>query len=149
VEIAKLPEKRKRIVATVNRLSRAACFRQTVLSAYVNRCAVTRMQLRLIDAAHILPVGVEGSTDSVQNGVALSPTYHRAFDNGLIFLDEDFTMRLNPARELHLKTIRLDGGLPDFRKVLDKRIHLPSDRRQWPDLNVIRKANSFRRIQAP
>ncbi|MEW6668365.1 MAG: HNH endonuclease [Thermodesulfobacteriota bacterium] len=149
VEVAKLPEKRKRIVATVNRLSRAACFRQMVLSAYTNRCAVTRMQLRLIDAAHILPVGVEGSTDNVQNGIALSPTYHRAFDNGLIFLDEDLKMRLNPVKEIHLKTLRLDGGLPDFRNLLDRRIHLPPDKRQWPSPDVIRKANSFRRIPAP
>ena len=30
--------------------------------AYDQRCAVTRIQLRLVDAAHILPVGAEGST---------------------------------------------------------------------------------------
>jgi putative restriction endonuclease len=55
--------------------------------AYGNRCAVTRVQLRLVDAAHILPVGTTGSADHVRNGIALSPTYHRAFDAGLIYLD--------------------------------------------------------------
>lgn len=147
-EMTKLPEKRKKIVSTVSRLSRAASFRQQVLSAYGNRCAVTRMQLRIVDAAHILPVGVEGSSDDVRNGIALSPTYHRAFDNGLIFLDENLSMRLNPVKELQLRTIRLDGGLPDFRTFLDKRIHLPPDRRQWPDSRIVLKANSFRRIPA-
>jgi len=126
--------------------ARAASFRQKVLTAYANRCAVMRMQLRLVETAHILPVGVEGSTDDVPNGIALSPTYHRAFDSGLIFLDEDLMMRPIPVKELYLKTIRLDGGLTDFRDLLDKRIHLPPDRRQWPDPSNIRKAISFRRI---
>src|SRR5207244_3409895 len=96
-ELAHLPQERRRIVSTVRRLSRAASFCQTVLTAYVNRCAVTRMQLRLVDAAHILPVGAQESTDDVRNGLALSPTYHRAFDNALIFLDENLVMRINPA----------------------------------------------------
>jgi len=147
-ELARLPQERRRIVFTINRLSRAASFRQRVLTAYANRCAVTRMQLRLVDAAHILPVGHQDSTDDIRNGLALSPTYHRAFDNALIFLDEGFVMRINPAKELQLATLRLDGGLPDFKSYLGRKIHLPPDKRQWPEPNIIRKANSYRRIVA-
>jgi putative restriction endonuclease len=99
-ELERLPQERQRVVSTVRRLSRAASFCRSVLTAYGNRCAVTRTQLRLVDAAHILPVGAQGSTDDIRNGIALSPTYHRAFDNALIFLDEDFVMRINPAKEL-------------------------------------------------
>jgi len=51
--------------------------------------------LRLIEAAHILPVGAEGSTDLVTNGICLSPTYHRAFDRALIYLDESMKMQLS------------------------------------------------------
>jgi putative restriction endonuclease len=101
-----------------------------------------------VDAAHILPVGAEGSTDDVQNGLALSPTFHRAFDNGLVFLDDEYVMRINPAKELQIVTLRLDGGLPDFKSLLDRRIHLPPDRRQWPEPAIIRKANDYRRISA-
>jgi len=54
------------------------------------------MQLRLVDAAHILPVHTEETIDDVRNGIALSPTYHRAFDGGLIYLDENYAMRINP-----------------------------------------------------
>ncbi|MDI6808020.1 MAG: HNH endonuclease [Candidatus Eisenbacteria bacterium] len=145
-EIKKLTPKRRRILATVNRWARSACFRQQVLSAYGNRCSVTRMQLRLVDAAHIMPVEVEGTADEVRNGIALSPTYHRAFDGGLIYLDDQYVMRINSERELQLVTLDLSGGVDDFRHYLDKRIHLPPDRRQWPDINMIRKANKYRRI---
>ena len=145
-EIAKLPPKRQRILSNVNRWARSASFRQQVLYAYGNRCSVTRIQLRLVDAAHILPVEAEEASDDVRNGIALSPTYHRAFDGGLIYLDESYVMRINPVRELQLKTLRLDGGIHDFRSHLNKRIHLPPDKRQWPDINMIRKANKYRRI---
>lgn len=144
--MSSMPKERQRVVSTVSRMSRDASFRQQVLAAYGNRCAVTRMQLRLVEAAHILPVGAQGSVDAVQNGLALSPTIHRAFDNALIYLDENCVMRINPAKEAQLAAMRLDGGLPDFRKDLERRIHLPSDRRQWPEARFIRKANASRLI---
>ena len=84
--IAPLSGGAKRIVQTINRLARDANFRAQVMTAYSNRCAVTRMQLRVIEAAHVLPVGAPGSVDHVCNGIALSRTYHRAYDNGLIYV---------------------------------------------------------------
>jgi putative restriction endonuclease len=140
-----LSEPRQRIVQTLSRLSRAANFRIQVLNAYGNRCAVTRAQLRLIDAAHILPVGAPGSVDHVRNGIALSPTFHRAYDATLIYLDEELKMKINPRRETELSSLRLDGGLAEFKNSLG-RIHLPADKRQWPDISFISKANRYRLI---
>lgn len=145
-EIKKLTPKRQRILSTVNRWARSASFRQQVLCAYDNRCSLSRMRLRLIDAAHILPVQAQETTDDVRNGIALSPTYHRAFDGGLIYLDDDYVMRINPEKELQLVTLKLDGGIKDFKHYLGKRIHLPPDKRQWPDITMIRKANRYRRL---
>ena len=42
---------------------------------YDNRCAVTRIQLRLVDATHILPVPSGDSSDHVTNGMALLQHY--------------------------------------------------------------------------
>ncbi len=103
------------------------------------------MRLYWLDAAHILPVGAPGSVDDVRNGLALAPTYHRAYDNGLIFLDEKYVMRINPAKEHDLRALRLEGGIDRFRASLGK-ILLPPDRRQWPHPTFIRRANGFRRI---
>jgi putative restriction endonuclease len=145
-ELQALPPDRQRVVQTISRLSRDASFRQQVLQAYGNRCAVTRMQLRLIDAAHILPVGAPGSIDVVNNGICLSPTYHRAFDHGLIYLAEDFTMRINPARVEMLRALSLLQGLDTISAPLG-RIHLPADPRQRPAARMIRQANRFRQIE--
>ena len=146
-EITQIPAERQQIVQTVSRLSRDSSFRRKVASAYEQRCAITRMQLRLIDAAHILPVGVEGSNDEVANGICLSPTYHRAYDRGLIFLDEELVARINPEKEQELVRVGLAGGSNDFKKYLDNKIHLPQDKYQWPSVDFIRKANKFRRIK--
>ncbi len=141
-----IPPKRRRILQSVKRWARRANFRKQVLCAYDYRCAVTRMQLRLVEAAHILPVQAEEAMDDIRNGVALSPTYHRAFDTGLIYLDDDYVMKLNVQKEIQLKTLKLDGGIVEFKRFLGKRIHLPADRRQWPAIKMIRKANEYRRI---
>ena len=145
-EIDELPIERKRVVSEVSRLTRAANFRRKVLDAYGHRCAVTRMQLRLVDAAHIVPVAVEGSTDATTNGIALSSTMHRAFDSGLIFLDRERRMRLNPEKAAEIKALNLSGGLDDLQSLLDARVHLPADRNLWPSEETIRQANVCRRI---
>ena len=69
--IEQLSTERQRIVSAVTRYSRDANFRRAVLNAYDNRCAVTRAQMRLLDAAHILPVPAEGSSDNVSNGISV------------------------------------------------------------------------------
>lgn len=141
-----LSPQRRRLVSVVERLSRSANFVTQVLDAYGHRCAVTRSQLRLVDAAHILPVAAPSSPDHVINGIALSPTYHRAFDGGLIYLSERHVMTVNPKRAHLLEGLHLAGGLDALRASLG-RIHLPADRRQWPDTRLIRRANAYRRIE--
>lgn len=145
-DILALAAERKLMVENVRRLSRDANFRRVVLGAYDNRCAVTRIQLRLIDAAHILPVPSGSSSDHVTNGMALSPTFHRAYDNCLIYLDENYFMRLNDEKASELSASQLDGGIAQFSQFLDKKIHLPIDHNQRPRIEYIQIANKYRRI---
>ena len=101
--------------------------------------------MRLVDAAHILPVGAPQRSDRVRNGIALAPTYHRAFDNGLIYLDDEWRMQIN-TRELHrFEQMNLDGGLATFRAPLGT-VFLPPDPAQRPAIEFIRRANRFRGI---
>ena len=78
---------------------------------------------------------------------ALSPTIHRAYDNSLIYLDTRYYMRLNEQKADELKGQRLDDGLDDLRGYLDARIHLPANRADWPNPELIGMANKLRRIQ--
>jgi putative restriction endonuclease len=143
---ATVSPERARLVREVSTLSRDSSFRRKVIHAYDRRCAVARMQLGLIDAAHILPVGIAGSTDDVQNGLCLSPTYHRAFDRAVIYLDERLQMQMSPAAEQELVQVGQAGGLEDFRSYLGKRIHLPEERALWPSADYVSAANLVRGI---
>lgn len=145
-ELEKIPLERRRIVSKVSRLARDSDFRRKVTVAYDRKCCVTGMQLRLVDAAHILPVGADGSTDDVQNGLCLSPTYHRAYDRGLIYLAEDRKMLINPSKKDEIVRSGLGGGLKEFEAYLGREIFLPPDRKQWPKPEFIRAANKFREL---
>ncbi len=145
-QIGNLAPERQRIVQQVSSLSRAASFRRQVLDAYGRRCAVTRVQLRLVEAAHILPLQAPGSHDDVTNGLALAPTYHRAYDTGLIYLAEDYSMHLNDTRVRELRAEHLAAGIEALVAPLRVPILLPADRGQWPTVALIRMANRFRGI---
>ncbi|HSW44046.1 MAG TPA: HNH endonuclease [Phycisphaerae bacterium] len=88
---------------------------------------------------------VRALAHAVYNGLALAPTYHRAFDNGLIYITEDYRMRINPAKEGELHALNLSDGIEGFKAPLGA-IFLPPDKRQRPRPELIRKANRFRMI---
>lgn len=142
-----LPQKRRLLVVSTTRQSRSSSFRERVLAAYDRRCAVTRSQLDLVDAAHILPVAEPGSTDEVTNGICLSPTFHRAFDAGLVFLDTSYRLQINRRLAQDLKARALHAGLEDVLAVCGKGILLPENRSSWPSKKMIRRANSVRAVR--
>ncbi len=52
--------------------------------------------------------------------------------------------RVSDFRRQELIRIGLNGGIDDFKTYLNKRIHLPADKRQWPNVELIKRANTFR-----
>ena len=72
-------------------------FREAVIWAYNDRCAFSGLpEPRLLDAAHI----VEDKNELlgqpiIQNGIALSKTYHAAFDANLIGIDPDYRIHVS------------------------------------------------------
>ena len=91
---------RERISYVSSRIVRDRIFRQTVLRAYDQRCAITGLRLingggrAEVDAAHIRPVEQNGP-DIVSNGLALSGTAHWMFDRGLISLSDDLEVLIS------------------------------------------------------
>lgn len=144
--LSALPEDRQRVIREISTLSRDGRFRKSVLNAYGHRCAVTGMMLNLLDAAHILPVSAPGSTDETTNGIALSPTVHRAFDNGLIYVDSDYMLRVNETQLGSLRDSGRDQGWDTLRHSLREAIWLPEDVSLYPSREKIEEANRFRGI---
>jgi len=134
---------RRRALLTTWRLLRDRKFRKKVLGAYQHRCAMCDLQLGLLDAAHILPVGHPDSTDRIRNGVALCALHHRAYDLSLVTFDESFAMIVNTEKIAVLAAENRGGGEQEFRAALRSHLALPSPNHR-PRPASVRKANRFR-----
>lgn len=120
------------LVQTI-RAYRDSQFRPAVLRAYSYRCSVCGCALKLVDAAHIIPVPFPESTDEVTNGLALCRLHHGAYDNALLGVRSDYRVIVNPEIENRLAELKLAGGLPEFRARLPERITLPAEIEVRPD----------------
>lgn len=88
-------ERRYAVQESRTRLHQSS-FRQAVLSAYKNKCAMTGLPTpRLLDAAHIIPDSHEEGVASINNGIALSKLHHAAYDRHLIGIDGDLTIHVS------------------------------------------------------
>jgi putative restriction endonuclease len=137
-------KERKEVVATIKRKYREADFRFRVLTTYRNRCAMCGLQLGLVEAAHILPVAADGSTDETSNGVALCSLHHDAFDASLVSFDERYKVEVSQAALVDLDLKRLLGGRKKFTDNLKPGILLPADQRDYPNPRYIRKGKMVR-----
>ena len=108
------------------RAYRDAKFRPAVLQAFGYKCAVCGCDLKLVDAAHVVPVSHPTSTDEVTNGLALCRLHHGAYDNALLGVQSDYSVVINPERADRLREINLDSGLEEFRTRLPDRIRVPA-----------------------
>lgn len=81
---------------------RGGLFKKTIPKIYNHTCCITGLKIestknvQMIDACHIYPFSISND-DTVTNGIALSPTLHRAFDRGLLTINTDFIVRISPT----------------------------------------------------
>lgn len=110
---------------------RSHLFKRYIPQLYQDTCAMTGMQLRstynhnFIDACHIVPFSISHD-DKVTNGLALCPNLHRAFDRGLVSVDQDY-------RILVSRHIRELGEHPySLKKLEGTKIIIPKTEQYYP-----------------
>jgi len=130
---------RRHKLVDVVRNFRDARFRPLVLRAYSYRCCLTGVALRLVDAAHIVPVSEPSSTDEPNNGIALNPLLHRAYDNGLLGLLPDGRTALNQRLINDLESKRLHAGLDLVRGLIPPQMTMPTSAEFAPPDAYLRK----------
>jgi putative restriction endonuclease len=91
-----------------------ASFRQRVIRAYREACAVCRLRHQeLLDAAHILP-DTSGGDPSVTNGLALCKLHHAAFDRNIMGVRPDLVVEISTALLNEIDGPMLVHGLQGF-----------------------------------
>lgn len=91
-----LPVGENRVITSTTRIGQQF-FRSAVLSAYNGQCCITGLAIpQLLIASHIVPWHHDAANrTNPQNGLLLSALHDRAFDAGLLTINDDMTVRVS------------------------------------------------------
>ncbi len=123
-------ERSYRVAAVFARLHQAR-FRERVLRAYRERCALCRLGHReLLDAAHIDPDASPEGEPAVSNGLSLCKLHHAAFDSQFVAVRPDFVVQVRASILAEADGPMLIVGL---QRLHGSAISLPRTPADYPD----------------
>lgn len=101
-------------------------FRAKLTSAYDNRCCITEEDTpELLEAAHIQPY-VDQNSNHVKNGLLLRVDFHRLYDSGLMFIDDNYRIHISD----HVNS-------EYYKQFKGKSIRLPKLENQYPSKEAL------------
>jgi predicted restriction endonuclease len=103
-----IPEGKTREAVVRQRVNQGF-FRRTVLSSYDDACCITGLAVpELLVGSHIVPWAADaGNRTNPRNGLCLNMLHDKAFDRGLIAVDESFRVLVSSrVRKLGLEQAR-------------------------------------------
>lgn len=114
-----------------NRVSQKK-FRENVLQAYENKCAITgEVCLEVLEAAHIQSY-INEESNHIQNGILLRSDLHKLFDLGLLTIDLDYRILISPFL-----------SSSDYLKLNGEFISLPKNSTSYPSLSALKRHNEY------
>lgn len=115
---------------------RGGVFKKVVPKVYNFTCSISGMRLianreiQMIDACHIVPFS-HSHDDTISNGISLCPNLHRAFDRGLITIDEDYRVVISNG----FSESASDYSIKIYHS---KKILLPNEPHYYPSFNNLK-----------
>jgi putative restriction endonuclease len=124
-------ERRAYITATTMIRVHQRGFRERVLRAYRNQCALCKLKhVELLDAAHIIADKEDIGDPIIQNGLSLCKIHHAAFDKYIIGINPDYKVKVRKDILEEVDGPMLKYGLQS----LDNNyLILPEHKSDWPD----------------
>ncbi|EHL06283.1 hypothetical protein HMPREF0322_03035 [Desulfitobacterium hafniense DP7] len=126
------PDDREYVEKVVRRVVRDNDFRNNILNAYENQCAMCEIKdIPSLVAAHIYPAHL-CDDDTVNNGMCLCLFHDKAYENGNICINpEGDIIIVNTDIEVSYQTIRFPANKEDFpsRDRLRQRLELSMRRK--------------------
>ena len=134
----------KDIVRLTRRRVNQNFFRESVLSSYNETCCISKInEPKLLNASHIKPWAECNPQEKVSphNGLCLNALHDRAFDRGLIAVDEKYRIRVSKALKDNPNS-KVKAWIADFsgKKIIMPEKFLPSEKfLNWHMDNVFRR----------
>ncbi len=127
--------RRSYVTALVRRRMHQQAFRERVLQAYREHCAVCRLRhYELLEAAHILPDTHERGEPVVSNGLSLCSLHHAAFDRNILGITPDLLVDIRSDILEEIDGPMLVHGLQEFQ---GRRILVPRSEIQQPNRDFL------------
>ena len=139
-----IPTERRAVLRQVAAGHLCVQFRNRVLAAYQHQCAFCDVQLRLVEAAHIVPSSHPVASYETSNGVALCALHHKSFDVGLVAFDTSYRVMVNSLALDRLRLERLDGGAERFVNGLRQMLRLPPSAADRPSIPLVEEGLRIR-----
>lgn len=127
-----IEDARKRILRAIVLRKGRKKFRESVLSAYERKCAITGCAVEdVLEAAHIYPYKGD-DTDHPSNGLLLRADFHTLFDLHLVAIHED-SMKLLISSKLND---------PHYMKYHGKKVRIPKVKSRQPSREALKQHRS-------
>jgi len=123
--------RRSYLTSTIQTRVHQRSFRERVLLAYQNHCALCNLKhVELLDAAHIIADKEDIGDPIIPNGLALCKIHHAAFDNNFIGINSDYIIKIR--MDLLTET---DGPMLRYgiQSLNNAKLILPPNKIHWPD----------------
>ncbi len=117
---------------------RSGIFKREIPKLYNYTCAISDMKVdamvnaNLVDACHIVPFSISHD-DTVRNGITLCPNLHRAYDRGLIFINENYELEVNN------NFVENEDSSYNIKQYEGKKIRLPDNPKYQPKVENLMK----------
>lgn len=138
--------RRKYITSAVKVRLHQRLFRERVLAAYREQCALCRLRhVSLLEAAHITPDSDPGGEPVVTNGVSLCKLHHAAFDQNILGIRPDYVVEIRSDILEEVDGPMLRFGLQEMH---GSKINVPRREHLRPDkLALEQRYQSFLEVQ--
>ena len=101
-------------------------FRAKLTSAYDNKCCISGEQtVELLEAAHIQSY-LDETSNHVKNGLLLRVDFHKMYDNGLLYIDDNYIIHISPQVKSKY-----------YQDFTNKKISLPCDKSLYPSKEAL------------
>lgn len=129
-EVPEIAEGKTRTAMVQVRVNQAR-FRRAILASYGATCCISGLHHeKLVVASHIVPWSMDKKNRlNPQNGLCLSALHDKAYDQGLLTVMPDFTIRVAPDLQAQVNESFLQSALLRFD---GKRIRMPERFRPLP-----------------
>ena len=125
---------RERQRLNTTRLSRDSRFAPRVKEQFNFSCTVCAVQLEIIEAAHIIPVNDQNSSDEVWNGLSLCPNHHTLFDARQFVVEPNLIVTVDAETVEFLRESDRASGIELLTDFHNKKIRAPDFWRTSPEV---------------